>query len=294
MPRRSRSKGRHGLGIEQLEGVEPHEAGVRERIDAAHERGRGHAGAHQIGAERDRGRARRAGHDHRLLRAGEPEAPAERVGVRERQDGPQRALRDAGRRRSVWAQYQSSPSSIPPPTAPISSAASAPLAPLADPSRRGLRGPRPARSGPRASVATTSRACSMTSAGISAAMRERKPSVSMTRDRLDRAGAGGEPGQKLLTPAPYGLTTPSPLTTTSRQPPRAPGRLMPRSLLSGRRLGRSIVVGFSLEGRRLLGRAPPSRLRRPASQALCGPRGGVETSAPAGLGWQRATALPTT
>jgi hypothetical protein len=61
----------------------------------------------------------------------------------------------------------------------------------------------------------------LTEAGISAAMRERKPAVSMMVIGLIVQVPAASPDQKRVTPAPYGLTTPSPLTTTSRQPPWA-------------------------------------------------------------------------
>ena len=115
----------------------------------------------------------------------------------------------------------------------------------------------------------------MTEAGISAAMRERKPAVSMRVIGLIVQVPAASPDQKRVTPAPYGLTTPSPLTTTSRQPPWAPGRLMPCSPLSGPCLDRSTVSGVQPEGARL-----PLLSAAPHHPAFTGP----QSSPLAGLG----------
>ena len=77
-----------------------------------------------------------------------------------------------------------------------------------------LGAPPRARAGRPSSGGATPRAPPSTSAGTSAATRERSPSVSMAvTGRMAQAPAD-RPVHRLLTPAPYGLTTPSPLTTT--------------------------------------------------------------------------------
>ena len=107
---------------------------------------------------------------------------------------------DEGRPRAI-SQYQSSPSSMPPPTAPMSSAASRRAAPSrpasARASRAAARAIRSARERRREAPSAP-----MTSAGTSAAMRERKPSVSMTVMGLIAQVPAASPFQKLFTPAP--------------------------------------------------------------------------------------------
>ena len=115
-------------------------------------------------------------------------------------------------------QYQFSPSSMPPPTAPTSSADSRRARPSSPESARASRAAASARRSARERRRETRRAGRI-SAGTSAAMRERKPSVSMRVMGLMAQVPAARPVQKLLTPAPYGLTTPSPLTTTSGRPP---------------------------------------------------------------------------
>src|SRR5215813_12643273 len=122
-------------------------------------------------------------------------------------------MRGDGRPVRVSSQYQASPSSMPPPTAPITSAASARSA-----------GPRPASASASRAAASPRRSArarrgetprlAIASAGTSAATRERKPSVSISvMGRMAQAPAAS-PAQNVLVPVPYGLTTPSPLTTT--------------------------------------------------------------------------------
>src|SRR5882724_3947191 len=122
-------------------------------------------------------------------------------------------MRGDGRPVRVSSQYHVSPSSMPPPTAPMMRAASArsprPSPASASASRAAAR---PSRSARARRDETPSAA--MTSGGTSAAMRERNPSVSMrVMGRMAQVPAASPP-QNVLAPAPYGLTTPRPLTTT--------------------------------------------------------------------------------
>ena len=114
---------------------------------------------------------------------------------------------------SASSQYHASPSSMPPPTAPTMSAMSVrsrgERSASASASRAAARARRSARERRRETPRPP-----MTSAGTSAAMRERKPSVSMTVSGRMAHSPVERPAQNVLTPAPYGLTTPRPLTTT--------------------------------------------------------------------------------
>src|SRR5207245_3933466 len=114
---------------------------------------------------------------------------------------------DGGRRPRKRAQYHASASSIPPRTAPPASAASA----------------RSTRESPASSSASRAAASARRSArerrneppnpsGTSAAIRHRKPSVSMSvTGRIAQAPAL-KPFQYALTPVPNAPTTPTPLT----------------------------------------------------------------------------------
>ena len=87
---------------------------------------------------------------------------------------------------------------------------------------------------------------SSTSAGTSAATRERNPSVSMAvTGRMAQAPAD-RPVHRLLTPAPYGLTTPSPLTTTRGDA----ARLIPARTWTGRSAPGSRGTGTRRSGPR--------------------------------------------
>ena len=185
-------------GIEQLERVEAHEADVGQRVHAAHQRGRGHARADEIGAQRDRGRAGGTGHDHRLLG---PVRPRRQPRVSACENGRierSAPIRDEGRPRA-------SPSTSPRPRAcrrrPRRRGAPPPRAGAVQ--ARVAPGPRPrprARSGPRASVGGTPSVPYHVGGGTSAAMRERKPSVSMTVMGLIAQVPAASPVQKLFTP----------------------------------------------------------------------------------------------
>ena len=214
MPRRSRSKGRHGSGSSSLSALKPMKqmrvsastpptsatSTTPSRIRSAPSAMDGGAGC--------------ARHHQRLARALEAEAEGHRVGVRARQDGAKGAPRRARAARSG-----PHPSTTPPLRTCRRPPPRRGRLPGADRGRRAPRRPAPrppprARAGRPSSGAATPRAPSSTSAGTSAATRERSPSVSMAvTGRMAQAPAD-RPVHRLLTPAPYGLTAPSPLTTT--------------------------------------------------------------------------------
>jgi hypothetical protein len=133
-------------------------------------------------------------------------------------------LRTAGTRRAARprevAQYHASASSIPPPTAPTTSATS---------SRSPI--PRPASLSASSAAVSANRSARVrreeppTTSGTSPPMRQRKPSVSM----MPLSGRSAQvplarPDQYALTPMPCGLTAPRPVTTTRLMPPAASPR----------------------------------------------------------------------
>src|SRR4029453_12373051 len=139
-------------------------------------------------------------------------------------------MRGEGRPVRVSSQYHASPSSMPPPTAPMTSAASARSAAPRPASARASRAAARPRRSARARRGETPRPA-IASPGTSAATRARKPSVSMrVTGRMAQVPAAS-PAQNVLVPAPYGLTTPRPLTTTRLMRGGAPaGRSCPPHL----------------------------------------------------------------
>src|SRR5712692_2856134 len=116
----------------------------------------------------------------------------------------------------VSSQYHSSPSNIPPPTAPTASAAAARSCPCSPASASASVAAASARRSARERRREAGSDATV-SGGISAATRERKPSVSMRVTGLMAQAPAARPDQKVFAQAPYGLMTPSPLTTT-REP----------------------------------------------------------------------------
>ena len=106
-------------------------------------------------------------------------------------------------------QYHASASSMPPPTAPTISAVSArsarPIPASSSASRAAARANRSARD---------RRAEPPIESGTSAPIRQRKPSVSINVSGRIAQTPPVRPSQYALTPAPNGLTTPSPVTAT--------------------------------------------------------------------------------
>ena len=190
------------LGVEQLERVEAHEADARDGVHAPCQRQRGRARADEVGAEGDGGRARGAGHHHRL--PGARRAPgASRAFPRDSPAGWTGAPRS--RARAAWR--ASRPRTTPRPRAcrrprlrqraPCPSGRGAARSASASASRAAARARRSARERRREAPRVPT-----TSAGTSAAMRDRKPAVSMTVSGRMAHSPEARPVQKVLAPAP--------------------------------------------------------------------------------------------
>ena len=127
------------------------------------------------------------------------------------------AARPAPAAGSPWprarAQYHASVSSMPPPTAPTTSAvraSSARESPASSTASAAAASPKRSARERRRDAARRSTAA----AGTTAAMRARKPSVSISVRGSIAQRAEASPSQKAFTPAPKGLTAPRPVTTT--------------------------------------------------------------------------------
>ncbi len=200
MPRRSRSKGRHGVGSSSLSALKP----MKQMWVSASTPPTSAVGVTPA-RMRSAPSAIEAAPDAQAITTVSfgPVRPRRQPRVSACENGRMERsapIRDEGRPRAI-SQYQFSPSSMPPPTAPTRSAASVRAAPSrpasASASRAAASAIRSARERRRDEPSAP-----MTSAGISAAMRERKPSVSMTVMGLIAQVPAASPFQKLFTPAP--------------------------------------------------------------------------------------------
>ena len=201
-----------GLGVEQLERVEAHEADPGHGVDPARQRQRRRSGGDQVGGQADGAappelQARITVSLGPAVRSGGP-----RVGVGQGHDVRSDVRRPGSSRPSrSRRQYQASASSIPPPMPPTTTAAGASSAresPRRGPPRR-RRGREPV--GPRAARGHSGKH------GRDRAPRRpgraRKPVVSKRVDGPDRAPPPPAP-PKAAAPAPSGLAAPSPVTAT--------------------------------------------------------------------------------
>jgi len=222
MPRRSRSNGRHGSGSRSLRALKPmKQMRVSASTPPASATGASPAAIRSAAMASD---AAPELHAVTSVSRGPPSPRAlPRTAACDRGSVERSPRVCFGRSPAKRDQYHPSASSIPPPTAPTISAASArssrPSPASASASRAAARASRSARER-RGEPATRS--------GTSAAIRQRKPSVTMSvTGRIAQAPAT-RPFQYAFTPAPNGLMTPRPLTTTdvTRSPPgrRCTGR----------------------------------------------------------------------
>src|SRR5262245_6609758 len=153
-------------------------------------------------------------------------------------------IRGEGRPVRVSSQYHSSPSSIPPPTAPTTRAACPRSPGVSTASARASCAAASARRSARARRPDTP-SVAIASAGTSAAILERKPSVSTSVTGRIAHVPEDSPVQNVFAPAPYGLTTPRPVTRTLviRRRSALP-RLRedePRKAVEGLELGREVL-----------------------------------------------------
>ena len=205
MPRRSRSNGRHGAGSSSLRALNPMKQ-MRVMASTPPATATSTTPSATSSAASARATAPEL-HAVTTVWRGPPSANrAARVSACAAGSTDRSATKDRPR---DARQYQASASSMPPPTAPTTSAASA---------RSRASRPASASASPAAPIASRSarvrRAEPVSGGGTSAARRHRKPSVSMTvRSRIAQAPAAS-PDQYALTPGPYGLAAPRPVTTT--------------------------------------------------------------------------------